>query len=42
MTRKRILIVDNDEDFQMLYKFYFEQLDFDITQAYSGMKRWTC
>jgi len=38
MPKKRILIVDNDEDFQMLYSFYFEQLEFDISQAFSGQE----
>lgn len=36
MTQKRILIVDDDEDLQVLYGLYLQGESYDVDRAYNG------
>ena len=38
MAKRRIMIVEDDEDFQMLYGLHLQGQDFDILRAYNGQE----
>jgi len=36
MSRKKVMIVEDDEDLHLLYSLYLQGQDFDVVQAFNG------